>query len=264
MKYSFLKSISLFALTVIISFNGATLKAGDKISFTNESIEIALERASAEGKLVFMDFYANWCTPCKWMEETTFRDNRVIDALNEDYISLKINIDDMEGFRMKSNYDVNFLPTMLILNSSGKMVERIEETMVADELLGILDMHNSPENKTIIVHDYNRSPKNINSDSSGEEDNPWSISPDDYRRYKEMVNKRNYRVQIGAYSDYANAQKQVNYLRETFAEPIVVLNDFKDDKVIFKVMLGQFKTMSEANSFCKILSTNFGIKAVVN
>ena len=65
----------------------------------------------------------------------------------------------------------------------------------------------------------------------GLENDPWLISQDDYRRYKDEEEKRNYRVQIGVYEDYAIAQKQVESLRETFMEPIVVLNEFTDEKI---------------------------------
>ena len=246
--------------------NVDTVKANDPnfVNFTDVNVEEAIAKASAEGKLVFMDFYANWCTPCKWMEKTTFADKRIASTLNLNFVAIKVNIDDVEGFQMKNKYEVNFLPTILILNSEGKMIERIEQTMVADELLGILQLHNSPENRVVIKHDFNKSPKRINGSQDVEEEDPWTISQDDYRRYTEMEEKRNYRVQVGVFNDYSEAQKEVNKLRETFMEPIVVLNDFRNDKVIFKIMLGQFQSLQEADSFCKILKTNFDMNAIVN
>ena len=96
--------------------------------------------------------------------------------------------------------------------------------------LGILQLHDSPENRVVIKHDFNKSPKTDKWDSEDaeEEDAPWTISQDDYRRYTEMEEKRNYRVQVGVYDDYSAAQKEVDKLRETFLEPIVVLNDFRE------------------------------------
>lgn len=260
------KGINRYVLLVAFIFSALAIKANDikTVNFTDVNVEEAIAKASAEGKLVFMDFYANWCTPCKWMEKTTLSDERVASALNSNFVAVKVNIDDVEGFQMKNKYEVNFLPTILILSSEGKMVERIEQTMVADELLGILQLHNSPENKVVIKHDFNKSPKRINGTEDVEEEDPWTISQDDYRRYTEMEQKRNYRVQVGVYDDYSDAQREVNKLRETFMEPIVVLNDFKNDKVLFKIMLGQFQSLQEADSFCKVLKTNFSINAIVN
>lgn len=260
------KIFNVPALLIVCMLSSFMTKANDPkfVNFTDVNVEEAIAKASEEGKLVFMDFYASWCTPCKWMEKTTLSDERVASTLNSNFISVKVNIDDVEGFQMKNKYEVNYLPTILILSSEGKMVERIEQTMVADELLGILQLHNSPENRVVIKHDFNKSPKRINGTQDVEEDDPWTISQDDYRRYTEMEEKRNYRVQVGIYDDYSAAQKEVTRLRDIFLEPIVVLNDFKNDKVLFKIMLGQFQSIEEADSFCKILKTNFSMNAIVN
>ncbi len=259
-----LKQVLIIGLFMTIGLSTALASTVNSVKFMDVKVEEAIEKASKEGKLVFMDFYASWCTPCKWMEQTTFTDARITEALNKNFVSVKVNIDNVDGFQMKNKYEVNYLPTILILNSNGKMVERIEQTMVADDLIGILDIHNSPENKVIIKHDFNQSPKRINGSEDAEEEDPWTISQDDYRRYQETEEKRNYRVQVGAYEDYSDAHEKVIFLRNTFIEPIMVLNDFKGDKVLFKVMLGQFKSANEAESFCKILKTNFKIDAIVN
>ena len=44
-------------------------------------LEAALARAEAAGRYVMLDFYADWCVSCKELEETTFRDPRVLAAL---------------------------------------------------------------------------------------------------------------------------------------------------------------------------------------
>ena len=44
-------------------------------------LDAALARAEAAGRFVMLDFYADWCVACKEMEESTFRDPRVLAAL---------------------------------------------------------------------------------------------------------------------------------------------------------------------------------------
>ena len=44
-------------------------------------LQAALARAEAAGRYVMLDFYADWCVSCKELEESTFRDPRVLAAL---------------------------------------------------------------------------------------------------------------------------------------------------------------------------------------
>ena len=46
-----------------------------------DGLDAALARAQASGRFVMLDFYADWCVACKEMEELTFRDPRVLAAL---------------------------------------------------------------------------------------------------------------------------------------------------------------------------------------
>ena len=42
----------------------------------------AFDRASGEGRPVVIDFYTTWCKPCEEMARTTWRDTRVLAALD--------------------------------------------------------------------------------------------------------------------------------------------------------------------------------------
>lgn len=253
-------SCSVLAMLVLTNTTSAT---EIKVNFSNEKVNDAITRASAEGKLVFIDFYASWCTPCKWMDNTTFKDPKIVEALGKSFIPVKVNIDDSHGFEMKNKYEINYLPTILIMNSKGNIVERVEETLTAESLYQLLNIHDNVDNKVKIKHDFNTSPRDLNEDESKTID-PWKITKEDYYRYVEMEEKRNYRVQVGIYESYDGARDRVNFIRETFFEPVLVLNEYRDGKVLFKVMLGQFDSMSEAESFRVILEDKFAIAGVVN
>lgn len=47
------------------------------IQFFEGSYAVALAKAKAENKLLFVDIYASWCGPCKRLKATTFRDPEV-------------------------------------------------------------------------------------------------------------------------------------------------------------------------------------------
>ncbi len=220
------------------------------IDFYKGSMVDAQKKAKAEGKLFFVDFYADWCAPCKWMDETSFSDKQVFSMLNNNYVSLKVNIDEFEGFSLKQEYKVRYLPTILIFNADGELIDRIEETLSPRKLHAILKKHNDG-------NPYKPKTKAINSSPS-------------QQNVKEVVDpnfvypvKDTYRVQVGIYSDFKKTFKYVNELKETFAEPIIVLNDYHDGKIVYKVMIGQFSDPGLAQDYVNILQSEFGISGIV-
>ena len=220
------------------------------IDFYQGSMVDAQKKAKKEGKLFFVDFYADWCAPCKWMEETSFNDKNVFSMLNDNYVSLKVDIDEFEGFSLKQEYKVRYLPTMLIFNADGELIDRIEETLSPRKLHAILEKHNNGNPTKPVVKEFNSSPssartKEVESDSFS------------------YPSQGKFRVQVGLYSDFKKTFKYVNELKETFAEPIIVLNDYHDGKIVYKVMIGEFKDKGLAQDYVNILKTEFGIAGIV-
>jgi len=218
------------------------------IEFTSESFDLAKDRAVEEGKLFFVDFYANWCAPCKWMETTTFRDRNIVKMLNQNYVSIKVDIDSREGFNLKQKYSVRRLPTLLIFNSSGNLVERVEETPTNDKLMNILNFHYHSNNKVIKNHYFNQSP-NVSE--------PYTIE-NNYDRFEDYhqgrAKKNFYRVEVGYFDEYEGALNKVNDMRDQFLEEIIVLNDFKEGRTTYRVLMGRFSSFYEADSFSQILN----------
>ena len=93
-----------------------------------------LERAGREGKLVFIDFYTDWCTPCKIMDENVFRDRSFTDYLNENFISYKVDAEKGNGTQLASIFGVQVYPTLLFVDKDGVVVERIDGSATQTKL----------------------------------------------------------------------------------------------------------------------------------
>ena len=118
------------------------------IEFFDGTYKAAKNKAAAEGKLFFMDFTARWCTPCKWMEETTFADPTLAAYVKENYVALQVDIDDFDGFDLKQQFGINILPSLLIFNSKGDFLEQYEESLSPSRMLAILKKHDIPTNRS--------------------------------------------------------------------------------------------------------------------
>ena len=87
-----------------------------------------LERAKKESKPILIDFYAQWCGPCKTMDRTTFRDKRVVKLLH-DVVAIRVdseetvNRDGYTGEQLAALYRVESYPTVALLDSEGMVID---------------------------------------------------------------------------------------------------------------------------------------------
>ena len=108
---------------------------------------MAKARAAREGKLILLDFWANYCTPCRMMEEYTFTNPEAEEYINAHYIPVKVDIQSFDGFDLKNQFKVSLLPTIIVLNSKGVQVGRHEETFSASRLMPVLETYNEAKNR---------------------------------------------------------------------------------------------------------------------
>jgi thiol-disulfide isomerase/thioredoxin len=91
--------------------------------FRHISYEEGLKAAQAEKKLLFIDFYTDWCGPCKMMANTVFPQVEVGEYFNAHFVNLKLNAE-KEGKELAEKLGVNAYPTFFILNEKGEVVDK--------------------------------------------------------------------------------------------------------------------------------------------
>lgn len=233
-------------IILICSFKTFEISAeADFYALSN--IEEAWSKAQNENKHLLIDFYASWCAPCKWMDETTFADPSVLEALRTGYVSVKVNIDDFDGYALKEQYNVKVLPTILIFDNERKIIERLEETISPSNMVTLLSKNKSYKRE--MIHSTNVAPDKV--------DYSYKKSNSDKSEYR-----NSYKLQLGVFNSYENTLKFYKRLKETVGpKPIIVLNDFVGGSVVYRVLLGNFANTTEAEIYKTKLSEDFGIES---
>ncbi len=97
---------------------------GKGIQFFQGTWNEALAAAKKEKKLIFVDAYAVWCGPCKFMSNNVFPDAAVGEYFNKNFISYKFDMEKGEGPEFSSKYKVTAYPTLLFIDYAGTVVYR--------------------------------------------------------------------------------------------------------------------------------------------
>ena len=100
-----------------------------------EPVGDALARARTTNALTLIEFFAAWCAPCKVLESTILGNSRVREVL-EEFELVKV---DTDRYVEPSDYfEVVGLPTLVVLDSGGAEIYRLEGMIEADELARVL------------------------------------------------------------------------------------------------------------------------------
>ncbi len=82
--------------------------------------------ANAKGQIIFLDYYASWCTSCKIMESTIFKDSDITSKLNQlSWIKVDVSDNSTDSIALEKRFNVIAPPTFIFLNSRGEELARL-------------------------------------------------------------------------------------------------------------------------------------------
>lgn len=124
-----------FVVSTLIAANGP------HIDWQPYSDELVAE-ARANHQPVIIDFYADWCIPCKQIDKTIFSQGSVVSA-SERFVALKADLTREQAenvIAVRKKYDVRGVPTVILLNESGREYRRFTDELVEIEPLAFVEI----------------------------------------------------------------------------------------------------------------------------
>ena len=132
---------TVFALIIIV-LAGYMMWPTEKAApdwkyFSQDAYELSLN----SNEKMIIDFYADWCIPCKELDAITFADPRVIEKA-KDFMTYKVDMTQTlsdETEQLRNKFSIVGMPTILIIDSKGNEVERLTGFITADDFLKIIN-----------------------------------------------------------------------------------------------------------------------------
>lgn len=134
----------LFVVVMVITVSAQT-------NFREITCNEAIAAAKAEGKLVFMDFYTDWCGPCKMMAREVFPQEKLGKYMNDHFVCIKINAEKGEGTELAKTYKITAYPTFIVIDTDKKVIGRTEGGRSAAEFEEEMERQINPEKSPEVV-----------------------------------------------------------------------------------------------------------------
>ena len=136
-------AIAVLGLTSVMGLLPAVSTAADEKDLKKHgpiawqgSLQAALKIAAREKKPIFIDFWAEWCGPCKQMLATTYKDKAVV-ARAKQFVPVLINADEQP--KIAEKFGINGIPTVVFLDAKGKVLLQTTGYESGPEFLKMMD-----------------------------------------------------------------------------------------------------------------------------
>lgn len=127
-KLSMLVPTSILAIGIFATSQWATssksitdTQTQTKLQWYKTEAE-AIAAATASGRPILIDMWAEWCEACKKMDATTFADANVVDVLSKHWTLLKLDLTETDptSEAIQRKYELTSLPTLVLLPPDGQ------------------------------------------------------------------------------------------------------------------------------------------------
>ena len=257
------------------------------IQFIETDLKTAQSIAAKEDKLFFIYYGADWCMPCKWMEENTFLDFELSTYVNQNYIAVKANVSSAIGAVLKQQFDVANIPSILVFAATGKLIGRKTSSLDAvfmQKWLRNLDYPQNHLSKDATLEMVMEVPS-LDSPNANVHFKQAPLIPDDspYALISQLEEERlifqepavaivpqnfaprsslYYGIKLSApINSYQEGVRTVISLEKKHQHKVELYPEANNQ---YSILIGHFKTTGEANNFLRYLNRNDISGKVVN
>jgi|GEM_PF-1855947 len=220
------------------------------IQFTEGNWSAVKEKASVDNKLIMVDVFTDWCSPCRWLEKEVFTNDSVGKFYNTNFVCWRIDAEKGEGINFSKEYGINGYPTILFINGLGKMVHKTEGSVPPADFIKYGETALNPElNLSALQRRYDNGERGI-------------------RFLKEYISALGsaYLPVIEIIVEYFNLQNPEEWVSKDNADIIIKYLHSADNKVFeyFVTNRNKFITVSDSASVYYRIYENYSNKIKKN
>jgi len=115
-----------------------------QLTIVEQDYEQAKTQSIKQGKLLIIDFYTDWCIPCRELDAAVFRDSMMSRQLAKKFVVLRYNAEKRDTvYKLALKYHIGMYPSTLVLNLQQRIVHQAYGTLpgekgIAGNYLGFL------------------------------------------------------------------------------------------------------------------------------
>ena len=142
----------LFLLVGLLAYCQAESQ-NREIEFEKSTLQDALNKATAAGKMAFVDCYTEYCGPCKTMAALVFTLDSVADFFNSNFVNVKLDMLSEDGKQYADKYKIGAYPSFLLLNGKGELLYKFVGGKSADVFMAEIRKGMKPDNRVKSMDD---------------------------------------------------------------------------------------------------------------
>jgi len=263
-----------FILFIAVMIQCAPIDAKTLLMNCPADISQAREISKITGKKIFVRFSAAWCAPCQSFEQNLANDSLMNEWLNESFVVLNSDIDTKSGEMLRLEFNIQSLPSFLILDQDGNEINRRSKSMGLQEMKRYLSAYSTnykPNSSfqtgrtgsTAPKTDEVLKPSNTNPTNSDVVNSPLSSPVSFWQVQVKKVAMSGFGVQLGVYSSHDKAMIELNRLNALLVEQTLCLYAKSTGPIVqYRILAGPFESQNEAKNASGSIKLS-GIESVV-